>query len=160
MSAARVACLATVALAAAAAACSKPYTYRFELTDPGAVPAAAAGGRDTFEDDSLKAEIQIAGGAIGLELTNKTDDLLQVEWNKISVARGDGQTTMPRPTVDLGWIRPGQRAAAQLVPLVFPRTGADAAAYEGRHLELDVPVILRREPKTYRFHFVAHVRQP
>jgi hypothetical protein len=149
--------VAVAVAVAAMSACAKPAEYRFELTDTNTSPGAA---RPTFDDDTLTAEIQIAGGAIDLQLTNKTTDLMQIEWSKITVSRGDGQTSMPRPTIDLGWIKPGGRAAAQLVPLVFPRSGAEATAYEGRKLELVVPMIVHREPKTYRFHFVTHVHQP
>ncbi len=134
------------------------YAYKFELTNPGAHVAAAPGERDTVEDDSLKAELAVADDSILLDLTNKTAEVMQVDWSKIAIDRGDGTKTKLRPTVDLGWIVPGGKATAQLVPFALPRTGGDAARYEGRKLELTVPVTALREPKTYSFHFTAHVR--
>ena len=145
-------------LALAVVGCSPtPYAYNFQITDPGAHAATTPGERDTIEDETIKAELQIADGSILLDLTNKTTEVLQVEWSKIVIDRGDGTKTRLRPSVDLGWIDPGAKATAQLVPFALPRTGGNAAGYEGRTLELTVPVIALREPKTYRFHFITHV---
>jgi hypothetical protein len=142
----------------AVAACSPTtYAYKFQLAEPGAHVAVVPGERDSLEDDTVKAEIQIADDRILLDLTNKTTEVLQVEWGKIALDRGDGVKTTLRPEVDLGWIDPGGTLAAQLVPFALPHTGTDAARYEGRRLELTVPVVAMREAKTYRFHFVAHV---
>jgi hypothetical protein len=132
------------------AGCATHYRYEFELADPGHAEA--------FEDALVKAHLVVDGDAIRFELTNKTDEILQVEWNKIRLARGDGTTTALHPATDLGWIAPGASATAELVPLAFPHVGDAAAAYQNRTLELAVPVIIERESSTYRFHFIVHVR--
>ncbi len=133
------------------------YAYKFQLTDRGAHLAATPAERDSLEDEVIKAELQIGDDGILLDLTNKTAEVLQVEWNKIAIDRGDGIKTRLHPTVDLGWIDPGAKLTAQLVPFALPHTGSAAAGYEGRALELNVPVVALHEPKTYTFHLVAHV---
>jgi hypothetical protein len=140
--------------ALAVVGCTTQYAYKFQVVDPGVV----SGTRDVVEDDTIKAELAVVDDAILLDLTNKTSDVLQVQWSQIAIDRGDGTTTRLRPSVDLGWIQPGAKAAAQLVPFALPRTGVAAARYQGRRLELTVPVIARREATTYRFHFVANIR--
>ena len=124
--------------------CATPYAYHFETS-----------GND---DAAVAAQVHVAEDSIELDLTNKTSDVVQVEWNKIVLDRGDGTTTRLHPASDLGWIQPGTTAATQLVPVAFPHTGSPAAAYEGRQLELAVPMIVEREPKTYRFHVLVHVQ--
>jgi hypothetical protein len=138
--------------------CTTSYAYRFEVTNPGVQVATAPGERDRIEDDTVKAELAIVDDMILLDLTNKTTEVIQVEWAKIAIDRGDGTKTKLHPSVDLGWIDPGAKVTAQLVPFALPHTGDLAAHYEGRHLELTVPLIARREPKTYRFDFITHVR--
>ena len=132
------------------AGCATHYRYQFQLADPG--------NAETFEDALVKAHLVVDGDAIRFELTNKTDEILQVEWNKIRLARGDGTTTALHPANDLGWIMPGANASTELVPLAFPHVGDAAAAYQDRTLELAVPVIIKRESSIYRFHFVVHVK--
>ena len=132
------------------AGCATHYRYQFQLADPG--------NPEAFEDALVKAHLVVDGDAIRFELTNKTDEILQVEWNKIRLARGDGTTTALHPDHDLGWIKPGASATTELVPLAFPHVGDAAAAYQNRTLELAVPVIVKRESSTYRFHFVVHVK--
>jgi hypothetical protein len=127
------------------AGCGTSYTYRFD-------PVANA------QDDAVKADVRVADDSIELDLQNKTDQVLQVEWNKISLDRGDGTTTRLHPSSDLGWVEPGSTAVAQLVPVAFPQTGSAAAAYQGRTLELSVPVVVRHESKTYRFGVLVHVQ--
>jgi hypothetical protein len=137
---------ALLLLVLAATGCATPYAYHFETSDRG------------DHGDAIAAQLHVADDAIELDVTNHTSDVVQVEWNKIVLDRGDGTTTRLHPASDLGWIQPGTTAAAQLVPVAFPHTGSPAAAYEGRHLELAVPMIVQREPKTYRFHVVVHVQ--
>jgi hypothetical protein len=147
----------TTLLPLASCGCATEYAYQFELTDTGAQRATVAGIGDVLEDADVKAEIEMTEGAIVLGMTNKSGEVLQVEWKKIVLDRGDGTSSRPRPEVDLGWIEPGAQAKARLVPFVVPRSGDHAAAYAERHLELDVPMVVRHEPKTMRFHFTAHV---
>jgi hypothetical protein len=48
---------------------------------------------------------------------------------------------------------------ARLVPFALPPAGDRAASYQGSHYELLVPMIVRREPKLYRFSFAVNVRR-
>jgi len=139
-------------LFAAFAGCATPYAYHFQLAE---APAQAG---DTFEDAIVKARLRVEGDAIELDLTNKTSDVMQVEWSKILLDRGDGTTTALHAASDLGWIQPGGSAAADLVPVAFPHEGDAALAYQHRKIELAVPVIANREPSTYRFHFLVSVQ--
>jgi hypothetical protein len=132
--------------------CATRYTYRFDVVDH------AANTTNAFEDDAVKATLALADDSLQLDLQNKTDQVLQVEWNKIALDRGDGTTTRLRPSSDLGWVEPGNTAVAQLVPVAFPHSGASAAAYQGRTLSLEVPMVVRHEPKTYRFNILVHVQ--
>ncbi|HEY4243909.1 MAG TPA: hypothetical protein VGM88_29045 [Kofleriaceae bacterium] len=154
------------------AGCAGPtYDYRFDLRDgaatsgptqgnaPGAAaaPAPTAAANGVFEDATIRAALAVQGDAIALDVTNKTDAVVQIGWDHIALDRGDGTRTRLRPAADLGWLQPGASASAQLVPLAFPRTGDAARAYDGRTLTLDVPAVVRTEPTTYHFHFAVHV---
>jgi hypothetical protein len=143
--------LLIVALATCAG-CATPYAYHFQLAETP-VPAG-----DTFEDALVKARLRVDGDAIKLDLTNKTDEVMQVQWSKIKLDRGDGTTTALHAAADLGWITPGASAQADLVPVAFPHEGDAALAYQNRRIELAVPVIAKREPSTYHFHFVVSVK--
>lgn len=140
------------------AGCATNYRYRFQLTNKAAHLAGAPGERDSLEDNQVKAEIQVGGDAILLDLTNKTSEVLQVEWSRIVLDRGDGTRTSPRPDVDLGWIAPGAKVSARLVPFVVPHSGKAALAYQQRHLELSVPLVVLRQSIVYRFQFVTQVQ--
>ena len=142
--------------------CATQYAYSFHLANSATAPASSAGGREVTEDADLRAELLIdpAGAeAVLCDLTNKTDQVLQVDWAHLAVIHAGGSVTSLRPDVDLGWIQPGAKLAARLTPFVLPRSGSAAAAYEGQQLELDVPVIVRRERRLYRYAFTAHVRK-
>src|SRR5262245_27440079 len=137
-----------VLLLVASAGCASQYAYTFHVDEP-------------VEDGDLRAEIVVDTIAddVALDLTNKTDQVLQVEWAKIAITGAKGRVSPLRPAVDLGWIQPGATVAAKLFPLALPRKGDAAAAYEGQHFDLTVPVIVRREPKQYHYSLVAHVRE-
>lgn len=136
------------------AGCAPSYAYRFDVT--GATPEGAAPGAPS----PVSAEAQVGDDdTIHLALSNPTDDVVQVEWAKIAIDRGDHTTTRLHPATDLGWIAPGQTATAVLVPFALPRKGDAAAAYEGRTLELTIPLIVHREPAPLHVHLVAHVRK-
>jgi hypothetical protein len=128
---------------------SRTYGYHVRL---------AEGAGDSFEDAVVRARVRVDGDTIRLELTNKTDEVLQVGWNKIRLDRGDGTQSALHPEQDLGWVLPGASANAALVPVAFPQ-GDAARTYERRRLELAVPVIAKREASTYRFHLVVHVEE-
>ena|ERR1700690_1705583 len=146
------------------AGCASHYAYTFHVTDPGARPSAKPGDPETVEDADVRADLIVdpKAEAIVLTLLNKTDQILAVEWNDIRLTRTDGRVsavTTLRPDVDLGWLQPGASLAAHLFPLALPRSGEAAAAYEGRHFDLQVPLIVRRETKLYHYALVAHVKE-
>jgi hypothetical protein len=146
----------------ATAACATPYAYTFHAVGDGARPASAPGAREVVEDADVRAEILFDPAtqhAILLDVTNKTDQVLQVEWSRISLTRTDGLRTRPRPDVDLGWIRPGETQTARLIPFVLPRSGDAALALRGQRFELEVPTIVRREPKRYRYTFSVQLQE-
>ena len=155
----KMAALGFVALLASAG-CATPYAYDFHLSDPGVRPPASPGGAEAIEDADLRAEIfvDVAAGAILLNVTNKTDQVLQIEWAAITLTRGDGGVANLRPDVDLGWLQPQATVAARLVVVALPHAGAEAAAYEGRRFQLNLPAVVRRQPKVYRYTLTAHVR--
>lgn len=150
-----------LALALALSGCAPRYAYSFHVVDPGARVAAVAGQPDVVEDADVRAALVVdpGAGAIRLDLTNKTDAVLQVEWAAIAVTRPDGTSATLRPETDLGWIQPGATAAATLVPFVLPRTGDAALANEGRPFQLAIPMIVRRESKVFHVTLAAHVRR-
>jgi hypothetical protein len=139
------------------AGCAHPYAYSFRWADPDV--RVAVDGREVREDADVKAALRVDGPAVLLDLTNKTEEVLQVQWGEISLARPDGQHGMLRPDIDLGWIPPGATTTARLVPLVVPRDGPRALAYQDGQFELDVPVTVRREPRRYHFTLIASVRE-
>ncbi len=154
-----VAALGLLALLVAAG-CAAPYAYDFHLTDPGVQAAATPGGAETIEDADLRAEISVdvAAGALSLSVTNKTDQVLQVDWAGITLTHADGTVTGLRPDVDLGWLQPQATVAARLVVIALPHSGVEAAAYQGRRFQLNVPAIVRRQAKLYHYGLTAHVR--
>ena len=154
--------LQALALSLACVGCSVPYEYTFHLENQGARPAAKPSDREVLDDADVRAEIAVdpsGARAILLDLTNKTDQVLQVEWAQITMRRSDGSSTSPRPQLDLGWIQPGATVSARLVPFALPPSGSQVASYQGSRFELTVPMIVRREPKLYRYSFSVTVRR-
>ena len=151
--------LGTLAALALVAGCAPRYTYTF--TPEGSGAAAWPGGPDTIDDADLRLALRIdaQAAAVELDVTNKTDQVLAVKWSEIAVTQPDGRVTALRPSADLGWIEPGTALSASLLPLALPHTGDAARAYEGRTLRIDVPVVVRREPRTYHFTLASHVKQ-
>lgn len=157
----RMARMAALAAALASAACPKPYAYSFRLVSADARGAPSLGEPDSFEDGDLRAELLVdptRQRAIVLCLTNKTEQAIQVQWTKIAMRRSDGLGTTLRPDSDLGWIEPGARRVARLVPFALPPAGDAALALEGGRFELEIPMVVRREPTRYRFRWIAHVQ--
>lgn len=154
-----MAALGLVALLGSAG-CATPYAYEFHVTDRDVRPPAKPGGAEAIEDADLRAEIFVdaTGGAILLNLTNKTDQVLQIEWAAITLTRDDGRVTDLRPDVDLGWLQPQATVAARLVAIALPHSGSDAAAYQGRRFQLNVPAVVRRQSRLYHYALTAHVR--
>ena len=137
--------------------CASTYAYTFQA--PGA--RHTPDGFDTLEDADVRAAVRVdaAGQAVRLDITNKTDQVLEVGWADISLARADGAAAPLRPLADLGWIGPGATQTADLLPLVLPRRDDAARRDDGRTFRLSVPMIVRREPKTYRVQLVAKVEE-
>lgn len=151
---------ATLVALLAGVGCASPYAYTFHLADPGAHPALRPGDPEMLEDADVKAEILVdaAVAAVRFNVTNKTDEVLQVAWAEISIVRPDGIATTLRPDADLGWLAPGAKLAARLFPFVLPHEGSAAAANRNRRFQLNLPVIVRREAKVYHFTLIANVR--
>lgn len=136
--------------------CATVYAYQFEPLD--AHPAAGTAPADTIEDADVRAAAQIAQEGITFDLANKGSEIIQVDWKHVTLSRGDGTQTSLRPDTDLGWVQPGGQLSGRLVPFVVPRSGAHAAAYANRRIELDLPLIVHNETKVYRFTFLVHVQ--
>lgn len=142
--------------------CATPYAYSFHLENQGARPAQQPSTREAIEDADVGAELLVdptGRRTILLDLTNKTDQVLQVEWTQITMKRSNGNATSLHPQTDLGWIRPGATVSTRLVPFALPPTGDEAAGYQGNHFELVVPMMVRRESRLYRYAFVVDVRK-
>ena len=152
----------TVVVLLTSVGCATPYAYSFRLENPGARPAVAPELRDTVDDSDIRAQLFVdptGARAVFLDLTNKTDQVLQVEWAKIVMKRSDGSSTSLRPETDLGWIVPGATTSTRLLPFALPSAGDQAAGYQGNHFELAVPMIVRRERRLYRYSFAVVVRK-
>jgi hypothetical protein len=159
---ARVSLLQALALSFAYVGCATPYAYSFHIEKQGARLVAKPSEREVLDDADVRVEIAVdptGARAILLDLTNKTDQVLQVEWAQITMRRSDGSLTSPRPQLDLGWILPGSTLSTRLVPFALPPTGSQAASYQGNRFELVVPMIVRREPRVYRYSFAVTVRK-
>jgi len=155
--------LAGLALAAlfASEGCATTYAYHFDLTDPRAHEGGRPGSRDTVDDPDVSVAIELeplGAAAVLLEVTNKTDQVLQVDWAQIAMRHPNGATSSLRPDGDLGWILPGTKQAAWLSPFVLPTQGVAAAAYNGQQLELVVPMTVRRETRVYRYPIVVRAQ--
>ncbi len=94
---------------------------------------------------------------IALRVTNKTERVLQVNWRSVTLRDPSGAVIRPRPEVDVGWVEPGQTLSTVLSPFSLPSGGLAAHAYEGERFELTVPTVVRSEPKSYVWAFVASV---
>jgi hypothetical protein len=153
--------LATLGVVAwlASVGCARHHVYDFHLTGPGIHPAVTLGGAEMVEDRDVRLEIlvDVAAAAVLLDITNKTDEVLQVEWAAITLTRSDGRVTSLRPDVDLGWIQPHETIAARLFAIALPSSGSEAAAHEGQIFQLNLPAVVRREPRLYHHALRAHV---
>jgi hypothetical protein len=140
--------------------CATPYAYRFDRLDGSAVGNPAAAGCQASEDADVRVDLRVdptGARAIFMEVANQTDQVLQVEWTKLTMTRADGLVTTLRPDADLGWIKPGDKQRARLIPFALPASGGMALALDGLHFQLQVPMLIRRERKTYCYDFLAHV---
>ena len=148
-------------LVLALASCATPYAYRFSLEKQRAVSSERPDGRVVVDDADVRAALLLdptGERAVLLSLTNKTDQLVQVEWTRISIADSGGSPITLHPDVELGWIAPGATASARLIPFALPLSGDAAARYQGRRFELVIPMIVRTEPEVFHYAFVAQVK--
>jgi hypothetical protein len=152
-------------LALAAGCVDGNYYYSFDLTDPGARNVTRPGQRDTLEDADIKAEILVdptSFQAILLDVTNKTDVPLQINWAGIFVVgpmeQGAPQAQV-QPDAPLPPVEPGAKAVARLVPFSLPPSGRLAAAYDGSTYQLVVPMFVRNQQREYRYHFIVHTKK-
>jgi hypothetical protein len=144
------------------ASCATPYAYQFVPLDGGAARDSALAGCPMSEDADVRAELRLdpAGErAIFIEIGNQTDQLMQVEWTESTLSRADGLVTRLRPDEDIGWIEPGRKQSARLIPFALPPSGDAALALDGQRFQLEVPILVRRERRTYCYGFVARVRE-
>jgi hypothetical protein len=138
------------------------YLYSFDLTDPGAVNFADARRPDVQEDADVKAEIRLDPTefrAIALDITNKTDTPLQVQWDQIALVSPDGLQRPMRPQAPLGAVEPGAKLPSLLAPFELPSQGAAAKVYDGSTFELVVPMIVRGMPREVRYHLRATLKK-
>lgn len=148
---------ATLALGACAPG---QYYYNFDITDPGAVNVARPGERDFIEDADVKSEIVVdptSWQAILLDITNKTDQTLQVYWSNISIIGPDGSQQSIRAYGPLGQIEPRAKVVVHLLPFSLPAIDPAAQAYNNARYELVVPMNVRGQTREYRYHLVAHL---
>jgi nitrogen regulatory protein PII-like uncharacterized protein len=150
-----------VVVSLASAGCASHYAYDFHLVSPGVHPAMNLGGAEMVEDADVRVEIlvDVTAAAVLLDITNKTDEVLQVEWAAITLTCSDGRVTSLRPDVDLGWIQPHGTIAARLFAIALPSSGSEAAAHEGQLFQLNLPGVVRREPRLYNYALRAHVHK-
>ncbi len=151
----------TLALAVLVAACAPAnYYYNFDIAEPNAKNSPSPQGRDVIEDADVKAEILVdptSFQAILLDLTNKTDQTMGVNWDQISIINPDGVATAVKPDSQLGWIQPGTKIVARLLPFTLPSQGAAATAYDESKFVLVVPMVVRGQQKDVRYHLVSHI---
>jgi hypothetical protein len=137
-------------------ACATPYVYKFDPLE------REAAGCQTPKDADVRVDLRMdptGERAIFMTVANPTDQVLQVEWTKLSMTRADGLVTTLRPDADLGWIEPGQKQLARLIPFALPGSGDAALALDGLRFQLKVPMRVRREPVTYCHDFLAHTQE-
>jgi len=142
--------------------CATPYGYQFNRLDSSTTSDPAAAKCQMREDANVHAELRLdptSERAIFITVTNQTDQVLQVDWAKLTMTRTDGLATTLRPDADLGWIEPGQKQLARLIPFALPASGDAALALDGQRFRLEVPMVVRRERKTYCYDFLAHVQE-
>jgi hypothetical protein len=152
----------TLLILAAAGCAPANYLYSFDLVDPGAQNYKDFRRPDALEDGDVKAELRLDPTefkAVAFDVTNKTDQPLQVQWEAISIVGPDREQRPLRPNAPLGPIEPGAKLSALLVPFELPSVGAAARAYDGTTFEVVVPMLVRGMPREYRYHLLATLKK-
>lgn len=138
------------------------YAYTFDSTDPGAHNLTEPGARDSLEDADVKTELLVDPTnfrAIALDVTNKTDGPLQIQWDNITYINPDGTEGKLHPDSAVPPADPGAKIEARLVSFELPSQGAMAAAYNNQVFQLVVPMIVRGQPREYRYHLIAYTHK-
>jgi hypothetical protein len=137
------------------------YVYSFDLVNAGAHNVQKPGERDVLDDSDVTSEILVdptSFQAVLLDLTNKTDQPIQVGWEQISIVGPDHTQTPLKPDAPMPpAIEPAARLMARLVPFALPPSGAAARAYDGRDFELVVPMTVRGAPTERRYRLRVHL---
>jgi hypothetical protein len=150
--------LGTLLLACAGCA-PATYLYSFDLTDPGAKNYPDSRRPDALEDTDVKAEVRADPTefkAVALDVTNKTEVPLQVQWEAISMIGPGGGQMVLRPSAPLGYVEPGAKLSALLLPFELPSVGSAAKAYDETNFEMVVPMVVRGVLREYHYHL--HVK--
>jgi hypothetical protein len=135
------------------------YLYDFDLTDPGAQNFKDFRRPDVMEDADVKVEIRADPTefkAVALDITNKTDAPLMVQWEQISIVGPDHEQRPLRPNSAVGSIEPMAKLSTVLVPFELPAIGSAAKFYDNTDFELYVPMMVRGSLREARYHL--HVR--
>jgi hypothetical protein len=135
------------------------YLYDFDLTDPGAQNFKDFRRPDVMEDADLKVEIRADPTefkAVALDITNKTDAPLMVQWGQISIVGPDHEQRPLRPNSGVGSIEPMAKVSTVLVPFELPQIGGAAKFYDDTDFELVVPMVVRGMMREARYHL--HVK--
>ncbi len=131
------------------------YLYSFDLTDPGATNYKDFRRPDSLEDADVKAEIRLDPTefkAIALDVTNKTEVPLQVQWSTVAVIAPDRSQRSVAPAQQIGEVEPGAKVTSLLVPFELPAVGPEAKAYDNTDFMVVVPMVVRGQPREYRYH--------
>jgi hypothetical protein len=145
----------TILLVLLAGCAPATYLYSFDLTDPGAQNFKDFRRPDVMEDADVKVEIRADPTefkAVALDVTNKTDAPLTVQWEQISIIGPDHEQRPLRPNAFAGSIEPMAKVQTVLVPFELPQIGSAAKFYDNTDFELVVPMVVRGMPRESRYH--------
>lgn len=138
------------------------YVYSFDLSDPGAKNLTKPGERDVLEDPDLRTEILVdptSFQAIALDITNKTDAPVAVNWAGIYVITPDHTQQWLKPDAPQTEVASHVKATARLIPFSLPAAGPGAAVYDNSTFELVIPMTVRGQGRDYRLHLLARVKK-
>jgi hypothetical protein len=153
---------AAIVLLAAAGCAPANYLYNFDLADPGAQNFKDFRRPDVLEDGDVRVEVRADPTefkAVAFDVTNKTDQPLQVQWEMIAIVGPDREQRPLRPNAPLGPIEPGAKVTALLTPFELPSVGAAAKAYDGTTFEMVAPMLVRGTAREYRYHLLATIKK-
>jgi len=137
------------------------YVFRFDIADPGAHNTQRANDRDWIEDADVRVEILADPASqqdVLVDVINKTNDMMMVDWNNVVMLTPDGQQIPLRPDVMTGPIQPTARATARLITFSLPTRGAAASQYDNQVFELVLPIQVHGQLREYRYHLQAHAQ--